>query len=200
MKCGTRLITGNAGTTGTDPASFVNGRTVGPTVSQAATAPMMPPAQSVTNAQSARIAAAPQSRGWWNNLEEAKKRNLTIIVASISVFVIAVVGINMVQHRDVFPRAVRACESQVDSDTWDFAEKYKAFEVTDGGRTMTITATYLSDDVTSCLLSELDTPDSVRTKMGNTRALDGTQTDSWDGIKATWSYDGSSLDIVLERK
>lgn len=47
-------------------------------------------------------------------------------------------------------------------------------------------------------LDYLEAPDSVLMKMGNTRALDGTQTASWDNIVATWTYHpDEGLDIIL---
>ena len=39
-----------------------------------------------------------------------------------------------------------------------------------------------------CVLSALDVPGSVRSKMGYTRALDGMQTATWDGYSASWNY------------
>ncbi|PST47725.1 hypothetical protein COO72_11485 [Bifidobacterium callitrichos] len=54
----------------------------------------------------------------------------------------------------------------------------------------------------SCLLSELKMPDATISKMQNTSGLDGTQSDSWDGIKATWSYNANrefdAFQMVLE--
>ncbi|MCW4465650.1 hypothetical protein OK351_09040 [Glutamicibacter sp. MNS18] len=39
-----------------------------------------------------------------------------------------------------------------------------------------------------CMLNELGVPETTQHKMDRTRALDGTQTDSWEGHKASWSY------------
>lgn len=39
-----------------------------------------------------------------------------------------------------------------------------------------------------CLVSELGIPSSTVNKIDNTRTLDGMQSDTWDGIKVTWSY------------
>ena len=43
------------------------------------------------------------------------------------------------------------------------------------------------DDI-ACMLSELDAPDYVAQHIDSTRALDGQQTDEWDGVEARWTY------------
>ena len=51
------------------------------------------------------------------------------------------------------------------------------------------------------MLNKLDAPQSVASKIGQTRALDGRQADEWDGYEISWSYhpdDGAS--IVVERQ
>ncbi|MGP9529319.1 hypothetical protein [Glutamicibacter sp. AOP5-A2-18] len=48
----------------------------------------------------------------------------------------------------------------------------------------------------SCMLTELGVPESTQQKISRTRALDGTQTDSWGSLQATWTYhpdNGSSV-------
>lgn len=50
-----------------------------------------------------------------------------------------------------------------------------------------------------CLLVAADTPESVISRMSSTRALDGTQSASWDGITATWNYHpDSGFSLILE--
>ena len=49
-----------------------------------------------------------------------------------------------------------------------------------------------------CVLGALETPSRVTELMNSTRALDGRQTDSWDGNTATWSYHpDTGLDLLL---
>jgi hypothetical protein len=63
-----------------------------------------------------------------------------------------------------------------------------------------ITGDRLEDVV--CVLSKLGIPKSVTAHMDATRALDGQQTDEWDGIKARWSYhpdSGMRLTLVDAR-
>lgn len=51
-----------------------------------------------------------------------------------------------------------------------------------------------------CFLKELDAPASLEAKINNTRALDGTQTETWEQMKATWTYHpDSGLNLILER-
>ena len=45
-----------------------------------------------------------------------------------------------------------------------------------------------ADKAYNCLVSERDSPSSTVSKIANTRTLDGTQSDAWESIKATWSY------------
>ncbi|WP_104195729.1 hypothetical protein [Cryobacterium sp. M15] len=50
-----------------------------------------------------------------------------------------------------------------------------------------------------CVLDQLEVPDSVNTRIGSTRALDGRQTAMWDEFDASWGYHpDSGLDIVVE--
>ncbi|MFB9797380.1 hypothetical protein ACFFON_10600 [Arthrobacter citreus] len=51
----------------------------------------------------------------------------------------------------------------------------------------------------SCVLAELEVPDSVETRIGTTRALDGRQSADWDKFTASWGYHpDSGLNIVIE--
>ena len=43
-------------------------------------------------------------------------------------------------------------------------------------------------DDARCLFNELHIPSYVVDHIGQTRALDGTQTDSWEGMNARWNY------------
>ena len=54
----------------------------------------------------------------------------------------------------------------------------------------------------ACILAELDVPDSVISQIDGTRALDGRQHASWDGISASWTYhpdDGLNMILQEER-
>ena len=59
----------------------------------------------------------------------------------------------------------------------------------------------LSYDDVSCVLEELEMPDSVDNRMGQTTSMDGMQDASWDGIHASWNYHpDDGLDVILERE
>lgn len=50
-----------------------------------------------------------------------------------------------------------------------------------------------------CVLAATGMPDSVSSRMGNTRALDGTQNAQWGDISASWNYHpDSGSNVVLE--
>lgn len=50
----------------------------------------------------------------------------------------------------------------------------------------------------ACVLAAVEAPASVTANMGSTRALDGTQTATWDGITATWRYHpDTGFELVL---
>jgi len=51
----------------------------------------------------------------------------------------------------------------------------------------------------SCVLYALDVSEATVTRIETTRMIDGVQTDSWQGVTATWSYDDfNGLTLVLE--
>lgn len=52
----------------------------------------------------------------------------------------------------------------------------------------------------SCVASTLPIPKATQSKIGATNGFSGTQTDSWDGFKATWSYNkNNGLDLVIQK-
>lgn len=53
-------------------------------------------------------------------------------------------------------------------------------------------------DELACVLNKLKAPSRVITLMDSTRSLDGKQTETWDGITATWRYHpDAGLDLVF---
>jgi hypothetical protein len=51
----------------------------------------------------------------------------------------------------------------------------------------------------SCVLRELDVPDSVVSRMGSTRALDGRQSGHWKNLEASWTYHpDSGMNLLIE--
>lgn len=78
----------------------------------------------------------------------------------------------------------------------------------DGGYTITMQGepknSYVGLPVTdlACILKAVKIPDSVVAEIDSTRALDGTQKDSWDKFQASWTYhpDNGLRIIVTESK
>lgn len=73
----------------------------------------------------------------------------------------------------------------------------------DGGKSMHVTESSSSDlETFDCVAGQVNLPDSIRNKMGQSTALSGQQSDTWDKYKITWSYnatsDYSALDVVFE--
>ena len=75
----------------------------------------------------------------------------------------------------------------------------------DGGKSVTVDTKGKGDTsghpitLAACILGALEAPDYVISHIDATRALDGQQTDSWDGLTARWAYhpdDGLTLIIV----
>lgn len=57
-----------------------------------------------------------------------------------------------------------------------------------------------SFDEVTCVLDVLNTPESITRRIDNTRAMDGTQTASWSGISASWTYHpDDGLSMVLDQ-
>lgn len=96
-----------------------------------------------------------------------------------------------------FRAAQRACDPAGDS--------YSV--IADGGKTFVIKTQGAEDtdgfDSTGlrCVLDQLAVPASVREHIGDTRALDGQQTDTWDAFTARWTYhpdDGLSMTVQVK--
>lgn len=86
--------------------------------------------------------------------------------------------------------------------------KYYMAELHDDGRTVTVegrgqddpTDEMIGSMLTSqCLLGELEAPQSLRSRMESTRALDGRQSYESEGIGYEWSYHpNSGMSVIIE--
>lgn len=76
--------------------------------------------------------------------------------------------------------------------------------LSDGNATLTLKSpnTPLNTYETyKCIAEWTDMPEATQTKIGQTNGFSGMQSDSWDNLEATWSYNGDSgLTLILERK
>ena len=53
----------------------------------------------------------------------------------------------------------------------------------------------------SCVLRELDAPESLMQRMETTRAIDGTREETWGSFRATWTYHpDQGLYVVISRE
>lgn len=81
-------------------------------------------------------------------------------------------------------------------------------EVLDDGQTLLVDGAgkdFGSGDVTftelDCIIGAVGAPESARSKMYETRSLDGRQSAEWDGVSASWSYHpDDGLDLIFELK
>ena len=91
---------------------------------------------------------------------------------------------------------------QVAADSVSYSPQY--IVVQDDGRSLFIDGDNeygegTTVETTATLLRSLGTPQSVVTRMSQTRALDGMQDAEWDGLHASWTYHpDDGLDIIVE--
>lgn len=96
----------------------------------------------------------------------------------------------------VFDLAVEGCVTDEDDG--------RHLYVTDEGSTLILRtegeesagASFL---VLWCVYDHLDMPEAITSRIGSTRALDGTQTGTWDAYSASWTYHpNSGLNLIIE--
>ncbi|MDJ0312720.1 hypothetical protein [Arthrobacter sp. H35-D1] len=77
-------------------------------------------------------------------------------------------------------------------------------DVMDAGKSLNLSTAGTENDGANmltvvCVLTALEAPDSLSTKLDSTRALDGTQRSEWAGFTASWTYHpDNGLNIILE--
>lgn len=124
-------------------------------------------------------------------------RRKTWFVATVASIVVVGAAVAFLTLRDTSTRLEKAAKVCSVSGVID-----------DDGRTMSLRRIAAKEEPGrvslldyDCILGELAVPRAVRDHMGSTRALDGTQTDEWDRLKARWTYhpdDGINLTITQE--
>jgi hypothetical protein len=124
---------------------------------------------------------------------------LWIALAAALVVLAAGVGAYFAFGRDSGP-TLTAAESTCNDGRTDA-------RVDDGGKTLIINASgdaiksIIDVQTEACVLDYLKVPGAVRAHIEGTRALDGRQTDSWEGFTAAWTYHpDNGLDITIEQK
>ncbi|MBT1166467.1 zinc ribbon domain-containing protein [Bifidobacterium simiarum] len=131
------------------------------------------------------------------------KSSDSLKIGLIAVGIILLVAVILLAQPSSLNKAMNECKSQVDSEQWsDEVGEDGYFQLADHGHTLTVSGLdNYDDEILSCVFSELNTPQSVQSKILHTRALDGTLTDSWGRITITWNFQPSEgLDIIFEEK
>lgn len=151
---------------------------------------------------------------------DKKAKRIRLIVISVFALVVAVcfgARTAYVRHLDAVnaqhaaAAAASSKEAKARADRFSDANTFCTFtskgsgetvQMGDGGASMTYSNTpSATTDRLGCILGQLKAPQSVVSKMNVTSGLDGMQTDSWDGIKITWSYNGNTgFNAVFEMK
>lgn len=79
-----------------------------------------------------------------------------------------------------------------------------AIDTSDDGKTIAISTSDFRrprsvTEASTCVMTELDVPTSIKTKMGSTTSLMGRQEDSWGSFDVSWTYHpDDGLEIVVE--
>jgi hypothetical protein len=84
-------------------------------------------------------------------------------------------------------------------------DKCAAGEISDGDKTLFLDMAGKDSDTGQftvvdlrCVLTALNAPTYITTQMGQTRALDGRQTATWDKFEASWTYHpDNGLDVLI---
>lgn len=127
------------------------------------------------------------------------KNRLVLWIAAAATIALIAGGAYFVFGRDSGPTLIAAEKTCNDGRT--------DAQLGDGGKTLIINSSgdviksIVDTQTVSCVLDYLKTPAAVRAHISGTRALDGRQTDSWDGFTAAWTYHpDDGLDITIEAK
>lgn len=122
-------------------------------------------------------------------------------ITAAAVLVAAILGVAayLAFGRDSGPTLTAANQSCNDGRT--------DAQLGDGGKTLIINSSgdaiksIVDTQTVACVLDYLKMPAAVRAHIEGTRALDGRQTDSWDGFTAAWTYHpDDGLDITVQSK
>ena len=142
------------------------------------------------------------------SLQQRKPRMLLWIVLG-SVALVAVIALGAVLF-------VQAQKQQQEEKLADFRENQfaraaagckvgmTAYEIFDNGDSINFSRVTKPDgaryDEVHCFLQAVGAPESLETKIGQTRALDGTREGAWAEFAASWTYHpDDGLNILVER-
>lgn len=87
--------------------------------------------------------------------------------------------------------------------TCEVPEAPEVLVVGDGGDSLTVAGAGQAEAATtaaSCVLDELDAPDSIRSKVLDTSAIDGRQEDDFDDWQVSWTYQpNAGINLIVEK-
>jgi hypothetical protein len=105
----------------------------------------------------------------------------------------AAVGVPVVEARSPFQDVQASCDPTGEGT-----------KIADNGKTLLVDSrgeedyTGISYDSMTCIFNAITMPTAVQAHVGDTRALDGRQEDSWDGFTASWSYHpDQGMDMII---
>lgn len=126
-----------------------------------------------------------------------KPFNVVAVAGGLVVVVALGIGISAALTPNPLVQAVAGCS----------LEGSEGIELTDGDKTL-IVDTEGQDDYTGasyddyvCIIEGLNLPERIRNNMGETRALDGTMTDTFENLTLSWRYhpdSGINLTIAMD--
>lgn len=131
------------------------------------------------------------------------KRTAWFVLAGVAILMALGAGAYLVWGRDAGP-TLTAAEATCNRGR-------SGAEIADGGKTLIIDMRgttpgeqirgAMDADTVACILNSLKAPSAVVAHINGTRALDGRQTDSWDGFAAAWTYHPEhGMQMTIEAK
>jgi hypothetical protein len=143
--------------------------------------------------QVAQEPSAPARRAWWRRLPAWAL--VTIAVAPVVAVTAVAAVIASSASASPFESALDDCRLSDGRDA----------QILDDGKSLLLDmegeeSRGLSLSSVACVLQELDVPESTMSKMDSTRALDGRQSDEFNGITVEWTYHPSDgMDVLFTR-
>lgn len=120
---------------------------------------------------------------------------VSVLAVTMSILYISTF-IDTSTQNTAFYEALEACDIDKDS---------RYISVEDGGESLIMTSDGTESPGASildiaCVFDELEVPSSIINRFDTTRALDGTQTGTWNDYEATWNYhpdSGANITITV---
>lgn len=95
------------------------------------------------------------------------------------------------EEKPTTTEAGETCDRYDDTETKTVLLEYDDTSIAMSANTAGIEGELDGLAAVSCIVTRLDGPKSLPDRVGATRALDGSQTEEWDGFEANWSFSGA---------